>query len=224
MKILIVEDNEEILAFVKKGLQYENYLVDGTNNGEDGLNKASSCVYDIIVLDLLLPKLDGKEFVEKFRASGSTTPIIILSAITDSETKTKLLDLGADDYLVKPFSFTELVSRMKAVLRRSSSVPKKEVIQIEDLLIDPTSREVTRNGIKIDLRRKEFELLSFMARHPGEVLNQATLLEKVWDFNGDASTNTLGSHISSLRNKIDGGKKQKLIHTIHGVGYKLAAF
>jgi len=223
MKALIVEDNEEIVSFVKKGLQFENFLVDSAEDGQVGLNKILANAYDILIVDLLLPKIDGVELLKSIRESGINTPAIILTAIHDSETKVKVLNLGADDYLEKPFSFTELLARIKAILRRAKTVPKNEVYQLDDLIVDPSTREVRRAGTNIKLRRKEFDLLEYLIRHKGEVINQTVIMEKVWDFNSNALSNTVGAHISSLRHKIDSDYKNKLIKTIHGVGYKISA-
>lgn len=221
MKALIIEDNQEIVSFLRKGLQYENFLVDHAADGEIGLQKALNNSYDIVILDLLLPKLDGADFLRQFRKKNNHTPVIILTAIQDHETKIKLLDLGADDYLGKPFSFSELSARIRAILRRSKNFTKKEIIKIGDLMVNPITREVARNGRNIKLRKKEFALLEFLLNRPAEVVNQTMILEQVWDFNSKAHSNTVGTHISSLRRKVDKGYKKKLIHTIHGVGYKL---
>lgn len=223
MKALIVEDNEEIVSFVKKGLQFENFLVDAAEDGKVALSKIQTNSYDILIIDLLLPKIDGVELLKTIRESGVNTPAIVLTAIHDGETKVKVLNLGADDYLEKPFSFTELLARIKAILRRAKTVPKNEVYQLDDLVVDPSTRETRRAGKLLKLRRKEFDLLEYLIRHKGEVINQTVIMEKVWDFNSNALSNTVGAHISSLRRKIDGSARNKLIKTIHGVGYKISA-
>lgn len=222
MKALIIEDNTDIISFLRRGLQYENFLVDTAIDGETGLEKALNNHYDILIVDLLLPKLDGADFLRAFRKKDSSTPVIILTAIRDDETSIKLLDLGADDYLRKPFSFGELTARMRAILRRTKGLRKKEVVMVDDLIVDPFTREVSRGGKNIKLRKKEFALLEFLINHQNEVVSHATILEDVWDFNSDAMSNTVGSHVSSLRRKIDRGHKKNLIHTVHGVGYKFS--
>ncbi|MBU1953684.1 response regulator transcription factor [Patescibacteria group bacterium] len=202
-----------------KGLQYEGCLVDTAEDGETGLQKALTGGFDVVVADLLLPKKDGMEFVKEFRAQNKETPIIILSAIRDQDTKVKLLDLGADDYMEKPFSFGELLARIRVILRRVKCIEHTEIMQIGDLFVNPLTREVKRNGKFIKLRKKEFALLSYLISHQEEVLNHAIILENVWDFNAKAFSNTVGAHISSLRGKIDKDHKRKLIKTVHGVGY-----
>ena len=221
MKVLIIEDNEEISSFLKVGLQYENFVVDIAADAIVGLEKATANDFDIYIIDLLLPHKDGKELLQILRKKGDTTPAIFLTAITDHETKIAILNSGADDYLQKPFSFNELVARIKAVLRRTRPIGDKEPLFIDDLSINPLSREVKRSGTIIPLRKREFDLLYFMASHQGEVLNPSQILEQVWDYNSFATTNTVGAHISNLRRKIDNESRNKLIHTIHGVGYKL---
>ncbi len=225
MKAFIIEDSLEIQAFIQKGLQYEGFIVDTAEDGVTGLKKALSNSYDIIVIDLLLPKMDGLEFLQDFRKKNITTPVLFLSAVHSEETKVKLLNLGADDYVEKPFSFNELMARIRALLRRSQGLSrgKKEVLEVGDLVLDPVTRTVTRNGVSIHLRRKEFALLEYLITHEGEVLNPTVILEHVWDFNSKALSNTVGAHISSLRQKVDKGFEKKLIHTVHGVGYKFMA-
>lgn len=221
MKLLLVEDNEEIVAFLKKGFQFENFLVDVALDGVIGLEKSLSNCYDIIIIDLLLPKMDGMEMLRVMREKGIKTPSIILTAIQDSDSKTKLLNIGADDYLQKPFSFVELLARINAILRRSKNIQHQEIYKVEDMVVNTLTKQVTRNGKVIKLRRKEFALLTYLLAHQGEVINQAMILEEVWDFNSNAFSNTVGTHISSLRQKIDKGFKHKLIQTVHGIGYRI---
>lgn len=222
MKVLVIEDHDDIAAFIKKGLQYERFLVDVASDGESALEKVKQNEYDIFIVDLLLPKIDGMEFLRLVREKGNNTPALVLTAIQDPETRIKLLNLGADDYLEKPFSFNELVARIHAILRRSRGVPKKSVLQVGDLVLNTSNREVIRGGKKIILRNKEFSLLEYFMSHVGEVVNRTTLLEKVWDFNATVSSNTIETHISMLRQKVDGGFKNKLIKTYHGVGYTIS--
>jgi|WetSurMetagenome_2_1015567.scaffolds.fasta_scaffold530530_1 two-component system, OmpR family, response regulator len=222
MKVLIIEDNREIATFIGKGLQFENFLVDYAEDGIGALEKISQNIYDILIVDLLLPKMDGMEFLKKIRDEGVPTPVIVLSAILDSDTKVKILNMGADDYMQKPFSFSELRARIRAVLRRTKSHSKSDILQVGDLQLDVSHREVTRRGKSIRLRKKEFDLLEYLARHQGEVVSQTVIIESVWDFNAGSVSNTLGSHVSSLRKKIDEPFPRKMLKTIHGVGYKLS--
>jgi DNA-binding response OmpR family regulator len=222
MKALVIEDNQEILSFLKNGLQYENFLVDAASDGEMALQKALNNNYDVFIVDLLLPKIDGMQFIEKMRTKGNTTPAIVLTAIKDPETKIKLLNMGADDFIEKPFSFNELLARIRTVLRRVKPQVKLEIYKMDNLIVNPMTREVTRGGKNIILTKKEFSLLEYLISHPNEAINQAVLLEKVWDFNKSAFSNTLGTHVSSLRRKIDKEFKKKLIKTVHGIGYKIS--
>lgn len=222
MKILLIEDHADVSTFLKKGLQYENFLVDLAVDGETALKKVETHKYDIIILDLLLPKVDGLEFLEEIRKQGNTTPVLILTAIHDVDTKVKLLNLGADDYLEKPFSFNELLARVQSILRRSKDTPKKKILRVSDLVLNPSTREVLRGGKSLKLRNKEFSLLEYLMNHEGEVISRTILMEQVWDINADVFSNTVETHISSLRRKVDEGQKQELIKTIHGVGYKIS--
>ena len=221
MKALVIEDHEDIVTFIRKGLQYEQFIVDTAMDGEIAVEKALNNTYDIFIVDLLLPKKDGSEFLQEIRSRGDNTPALILTAIQDPETKVKLLNIGADDYLEKPFSFNELIARIQAILRRVRGVPKRSVLQVSDLILNPLTREVSRGETSIVLRNKEFSLLEYLMEHVGEVVHRTALLEKVWDFNANVFSNTIETHIASLRQKIDGGYKKKLLKTIHGVGYKI---
>lgn len=223
MKILITEDNPEILFFLKKGLQHESHLVDTADSGEEAWPKLLENNYDLIMLDLLLPGMSGLELLEKIRGHNITTPLIILSAIPDSETKVKLLRAGADDYIEKPFSFSEILARIQAIFKRHNpSSPEKTIIlKTEDLLLNPITREVYRGERRIPLRKKEFALLEYLMQHSGEAINQSVLFQQVWGFKSSVNSNTLNSHISSLRKKVDGISTTKLIQTVHGFGYKL---
>lgn len=196
-------------------------MVDSAEDGESGLEKAILNNYDIIILDLLLPKMDGAELIKKLREKKRDTPIIVVTAINDQENKIRLLNIGADDYIEKPFSFMELIARIRVILRRIRNAGIAEVIKVNDLVINPISREVRRNGKLIELRNKEFMLLEYLVQHCGEAVNHAVLLENVWDFNSSSLSNTVGTHISNLRKKVDRGFKKKLIQTVHGFGYKI---
>lgn len=222
MKLLLVEDEQEIANFLIRGLKYEGYKVNHILNGKEALDTILKENYNIIILDLLLPGMNGQDILKKIRAQKILTPVIVLTCIDDMETKSKLLSTGADDYLVKPFSFSELIARVKAVLRRTkNNVQPAETLVAGDLQLSPAMRMVTRKGKQIRLRLKEYALLEFLMRNPDQVVTRNTLLENIWDYNARLFSNTIDSHISSLRRKINNGFKEKLIETIHGVGYIL---
>lgn len=221
MKILIVEDHADVASLLKRGLEYERFTVDMAEDGQEALEMLRQISYELVILDLMLPKVDGIEVLEKVRSQGNNTPILVLTAVADQDTKVKLLHAGADDYLEKPFLFNELLARVHAIIRRSTQAPKKQVLQVGELLLNPATREVFRGKEKIVLRKKEFMLLEYLMRYPGEVISRTDLLEHVWDFNSDVFSNTIETHIVSLRSKLDKGHKHKLVETVHGVGYKL---
>lgn len=222
MKILVIEDELEIANFLMRGLKYERYQVELVTDGKEGLDRILNEYFDMVILDLLLPSMGGEEVLKQVRAHRITTPIIILTAIEDVENKTKLLNAGADDYLAKPFSFVELAARIKSVLRRthSQSQPSEE-LKVGDLKLIPSMRRVMRGNKIIKLRLKEYSLLEYLMAHTNEVISRSRLMEKVWDYNADLFSNTVDSHISLLRRKINKDFKNKLIETIHGVGYIL---
>jgi DNA-binding response OmpR family regulator len=222
MKLLLVEDESEIANFLIRGLKYEGYKVEHLTDGKEAYSRILQNHFDIIVLDLRLPNMNGEEILKKARAQKITTPVIVLTAIDDTEVKTKLLNAGADDYLAKPFSFVELIARIKAILRRSGSrVENVEEVTVGDLKLTPSMHMVTRGGKKIKLRLKEYALLEYLMRNPNKIVTRNTLLENVWDYNARIFSNTIDSHVSSLRKKVNEGFKEKLIETIHGVGYIL---
>lgn len=220
MRILVIEDEEEIASFVKKGLIAENFAVDCAFDGEEGLKRAHINEYDLVVLDIKLPKKDGLEVCRQLRRSGKTFPIIILSVKDDMHTKVDALNTGADDYLTKPFSFEELLARIRALLRREKKVigPK---LKLADLEIDVLSHTVTRANKPVKLNKKEFSLLEYFMRNIGITLTRAMILEHVWDMNIDPFTNTVDVHVRFLREKIDKNHGRKLLHTVHGYGYKM---
>lgn len=220
MKVLVVEDEEKIGDFIHKGLKAEFFVVDRARDGEHGLYLAKLNDYDIIILDNMLPKKSGIEVCKELRAFGKKTPILILSVKTETAQKVTLLDAGADDYLMKPFSFEELLARMRALLRRSPHLDE-EVIQIDNLVVDTRRHTVTRAGKDIYLTRKEFMLLHYLLRSRGVVLSRGMIMEHVWDMNADPFSNTIESHILSLRKKLNFGKNKDLIKTIPGRGYKI---
>lgn len=223
MRLLIVEDEKEILNFLKPSLEAECFAVDIAEDGEKGAYLARTNDYDIIILDNMLPKKSGSEICQEIRSLGKTVPIIILSALSDVNKKVELLNIGADDYLTKPFSFQELVARIKTLLRRPAPI-KSDILQIDDLSLDLRKNSVTRGEEEIKLTRKEFMLLEYLLRNPGLVLSRSMIMEHVWDMNADPFSNTIEAHILSLRKKIKTKNSQKeLIHTIPGRGYKVDA-
>ncbi|MBI4811972.1 response regulator transcription factor [Candidatus Falkowbacteria bacterium] len=219
MRILVVEDEKEIASFIKKGFEAEHFSVDVADDGENGLWLGKTNDYDIVILDIKLPLQDGVGICRQLRLDGKKMPIIMLSVKDDVETKVQALDLGADDYLTKPFSFEELLARVRALLRREKAV-RGDILRIADLVLDVKAHLVTRANKKIDLSRKEFALLEYLMRNPGTVLTRTMILEHVWDMNVDLFSNTVDVHIRYLRQKIDKGRGRKIIHTVHGYGYK----
>ncbi len=220
MRILIVEDERKASAYLSKGLSEHDFVVDAAYDGLDGLHKARTESYDLIILDVMLPGRDGWSILRELRASGQATPVLFLTARDAVADRVKGLELGADDYLVKPFAFSELLARVRSVLRRGSS-RQPEVIEVADLEIDVPRHRVTRAGKRIDLSPKEFSLLSLFARRAGEVLSRTLIAEQVWDMNFDSDTNVVDVHVGRLRSKIDDPFERKLIRTVRGVGYVL---
>jgi len=222
MKILLIEDELELANFLLRGLKKEGYDVDHLDNGENIMDHLEKNKYEVLILDLILPKVGGEEILRSIRMSRNIMPVIALTAVDDVETKTKILNMGADDYLVKPFSFVELVARIKSVLRRSQgSTQQTQQLKVGDLVLDPDMRMVTRADKPIKLRLKEYVLLEFFMQNADRVVDRNTLIEKIWDYNARLYSNTVDSHISSLRKKINTGFDQKHIETVHGVGYIL---
>ena len=221
MKVLLVEDDRSISGFITKGLKEMHYAVDAAFDGEEGLHLALSRPYDMIILDIMLPGIDGWEVLESMRKEKVQTPVIILTAKDAKEDVVKGLELGADDYLVKPFSFAELLSRIKAILRRGRPDTDLSIITVGDLTLDLINRTVRRNETNIELSGKEFMLLEYLMRNGGQILTRTMILERVWGYNFDTGSNIIDVHINHLRNKIDRDREPKLIHTIKGVGYVL---
>lgn len=221
MRVLIVEDEQRLSNTVKKGLVEDGYAVDQAFDGEEGQYLAESESYDVIVLDLMLPKIDGIQVCKNLRSKSIKTPIIMLTARSRLEEKVEGLDAGADDYLTKPFAFEELRSRLQAIIRRSHN-QADSVLQIADLKVDPLKHEVVRSEKKIKLTPKEFAILDYLLRHKDELVSRTQIIEHVWDYNYDNMSNIVDVFITTLRKKIDGGFSLKLIHTIHGVGYKIS--
>lgn len=220
MKLLIVEDERKTREYLQQGLSEAGFSVDMSASGDDGLHLADSHTYDLIILDIMLPGLNGFEFLKALRQQGLTTPVLLLSARDLVEDRVKGLELGADDYLVKPFSFAELLARVRTILRRGRALEKNEV-QLADLQVDFLKRRVTRSGQRIDLTAKEFALLALLLRRQSEVLPRSLIASQVWDMNFDSDTNVVEVAIRRLRSKIDDNWDAKLIKTVRGIGYVL---
>ncbi len=218
MKILIIEDEEKTRNYLIRGLSEQGYVVDFAVNGEDGLFFAKEYHYDLLILDVMLPKLDGWQVAELYRQHDEQTPILFLTAKDEVHDRIKGFSLGADDYLIKPFSFLELLARVKSLLKRGQIKPIICII-IADLVIDIQTQKVKRNNQYINLTQKEFTLLSLLARNQGMPLSRTQISEQVWDMNFDSDTNVVDVAIRRLRKKIDENHNNKLIHTIRGVGY-----
>lgn len=222
-KILVVEDDEATAGFIKRGLDEHGYTVDHADNGRDGLFLATSGDYDAIVLDRMLPQMDGMAVLAALRAADMNTPVIILSALGTADDRVDGLEAGSDDYLSKPFAFAELLARLKLAIRKAGADSSGAVTQLRcgDLEMDLLSRKVKRAGKTVDLQPREFRLLEFLLRHEGQVVTRTMLLEGVWDFHFDPGTNVIDVHISRLRKKIDEGHDTILLHTVRGAGYRL---
>ncbi len=220
MRILLIDDSQEIIDFLKVGLKPEGFIVDTAEDGDNGSFLARTNDYDLILLDYLLPKKDGLEVCNEIRRDGKAIPILVLSARDETEIKISFLNAGADDYLIKPFAFSELLARIKALLRRPREM-EKDILRIDNLSIDINSYSVKRGSAKIYLTRREFSLLEYLMKNRGKVLSRGMIMEHVWDMETDIFSNTIETHILNLRRKIDIPGKKKLIHTIQGRGYKL---
>jgi DNA-binding response OmpR family regulator len=220
MTILVVEDERKITRFIQRGLEMEHYTVDVAYDGEEALNKLNVNDYDLIILDLMLPKKDGIEVCKEVRDKKIDAPIIMLTARDTIEDRIKGLDQGADDYVVKPFAFGELLARIRALLRREKTV-KRSVLQVSDLVLDPATHEVTRAGETIPLTSKEYRLLDYFMRRPGQVCTRTMIGEHIWGYNFIDSSNVIDVSVSNLRKKIDGNFPLQLIKTVRNVGYKI---
>lgn len=219
MRILLVEDDKGIARFVKRGFLENTFSVDLASGGEEGLHLALQRSYDLIILDILLPEMDGIEVLKRLRTLAIQTPVIFLTAKDAEEDIVRGLNVGADDYLTKPFSFNELLARVHALLRRGKGVSLPTRLQMADLILDVEGHRVFRGREKIDLTPKEYAVLEFFMRHPGEIITRTMINEKVWDYHFDTSTNIVEVHMSHLRNKIDKNFEPRLLHTVKGVGY-----
>jgi two-component system copper resistance phosphate regulon response regulator CusR len=220
MRILIIEDEKKTASFLHKGLSESGYVVDTSGDGDEGLLLALDINYDLIILDVMLPERDGWSILSALRQAGKLMPILFLTARDTVSDRVKGLELGADDYLIKPFAFSELLARVRLLLRRAPA-RHNEILQIADLEIVPGRQRATRNGSRLELTSKEFALLSLLMRRTGEVLSRTLIAEQVWDINFDSDTNVIDVAIRRLRSKVDDPFKQKLIHTVRGVGYVL---
>lgn len=218
MRILIVEDEKKVASFVKKGLQEEGYAVDAAFDGEEGLAMATDAPYDLVILDIYLPKLDGLAALRRLRERRVSTPVLLLTVRATIEDKVLGLDSGADDYLTKPFAFQELLARVRALLRRHAEA-NTAVLQVADLVLDPVRRVVTRGTRRIELSLKEFALLEYFMRNTERVLTRTMIVEHVWNYDFDSETNVVDVYVNYLRKKVDAGQDQKLIHTVRGSGY-----
>jgi two-component system, OmpR family, response regulator len=218
MHLLVIEDDVDTGTFIKNGLLQSGHTVDLADNGKDGLYLATTGSFDLIVLDRMLPSVDGLTIIRTLRASNSQVPIVVLSALGEIDHRVAGLKAGADDYLVKPFAFSELEARVDALLRRISP---EASLNIGDLEMNLITRRVSRGGKSIELQPREFRLLEHLMRHAGQVVTRTMLLEHVWDYHFDPQTNVIDVHVSRLRSKIDKGFEEQLLHTIRGAGYKL---
>ncbi|MGZ3771413.1 MAG: heavy metal response regulator transcription factor [Bdellovibrio sp.] len=220
MKLLIVEDQDTMAQYLKKGLTEGGYIVDLVHNGEDGFLAATSRTYDLLIVDGLLPKMDGWSLVKKLRDCHVQIPILFLSARDEVSDRVKGLELGADCYLVKPFAFTELLAQVRSLLRRKNQAATDK-LQIEDLVLDLAQHKAFRGGKKLDLTAKEFSLLALLMRRRGDILSRTVIVEQIWDMNFDSDTNVVDVHIRRLRGKVDDPFPKKLIQTVRGLGYTI---
>lgn len=223
MRILLIEDDKKIAGFIEKGLRESGFVVDVCNDGPSGLSRGLDSVYDAAVVDIMLPGMDGLQVIEKMRDEDINTPVLILSARQSVDDRIQGLQRGGDDYMIKPFSFSELLARVQALIRRDKKSTQPMVLQAGNLEMDLLKHEVKRAGEKIDLPAKEYALLELMLRNSGTVLSKTTILEKVYEYNFDPQTNVVDVLVCRLRNKVDKDFDQKMIQTVRGVGYVLRA-
>lgn len=223
MRILVVEDDRDAASWLVKGLREAGHVADHAANGEDGLTLAREGVHDVLIIDRMLPRLDGLALIQKLKEEGVGTPVLILSALADVDEKVKGLRAGGDDYLGKPYSFAELLARVEGLARRKSAEPLKTKLNVLDLEMDLLARTVTRQGKSIALQPREFKLLEYLLRNAGHVVTRTMLLENVWDYHFDPQTNVIDVHISRLRTKIDKGFEEPMLQTVRGAGYMIRA-
>jgi len=215
----LVEDDIKIASFIVKGLKEAGFAVDHSNDGEDGLHLAVTEAYDALIIDLMLPKLDGLTLIENLRSRHINTPVIILSAKRSVDDRVKGLEKGGDDYLTKPFAFSELLARLQALIRRSGGITEPTKLKVGDLSLDLLTREVIRAGENIELQPREFALLEYLMRNAGRIVSRTMIMEHVWNYNFDPQTNVVEARMTRLRDKIDRSFDKKMIHTVRGVGY-----
>jgi two-component system OmpR family response regulator len=218
VKILLIEDDQQTADYIAKGLREHGHVIDRADNGRDGLYLATGERYDVMIVDRNLPKMDGLSLVKAARTSGTTTPALFLTTMSGVDDRVEGLEAGADDYLVKPFAFAELLARVSALARRPP-IAAMTSLKVGDLEVDLLSRNVTRGGKRIELLAQELKILEYLMRHAGEIVTRTMLLEKIWDFHFDPKTNIVETHISRLRAKIDRGFDKPLLHTVRGAGY-----
>ena len=221
MKILLVEDDKEAAAYLRRALSEAGHTMDHAATGREGLMLAAGEPYDVIVLDRMLPQLDGLAILRTIRSAGVKTPVLLLTALGGIDDRVEGLEAGGDDYLVKPFAFAEFLARVNALARRPPPQEMVSALQVADLRLDLLKRSVTRGGQRIDLQPREFQLLEHLMRNAGRVVTRTMLLESIWEFHFDPKTNIVETHISRLRSKVDRGQPQELIHTVRGAGYCL---
>ncbi|HEX9444441.1 MAG TPA: response regulator transcription factor [Candidatus Binatia bacterium] len=221
MRVLIAEDDEKIASFIAKGLKQAGFAVDHSADGEEGLYLATAHPYDVAVIDIMLPKLDGLSLIERLRRQKIDIPVIILSAKRSVDDRVKGLHAGSDDYMTKPFAFSELLARVQALIRRASKITEPARLSAGDLSVDLLTREVVRAGRKIELQPREFALLEYLMHHAGKVVSKSMIMEHVWSYDFDPQTNVVDVLVCRLRNKVDRDFEKKMIHTQRGVGYAL---
>jgi two-component system OmpR family response regulator len=222
MRLLVIEDEPKMLGLLRRGLSEDGYAVDAYRTGTDGLWAATENPYDLVVLDLMLPDLDGFEVCRRLRAADRWAPVLMLTARDAVRDRVAGLDVGADDYLTKPFSFSELLARIRALLRRGAA-QRPSILRVDDLALDPAMHHVSRSGTPITLTAKEFALLEYFMRRPGEVLSRACLIEHVWDYGFETDSNVVDVYVRYLREKVDRPFRRDTIETVRGVGYRLRA-
>lgn len=221
MRILVIEDDRDAAAWLVKGLKESGHLADAAYDGEQGLALAREDVHDVLIVDRMLPKLDGLSIIRTIRAEGLSTPVLILSALSDVDERVRGLRAGGDDYLAKPYAFSELLARVEGLSRRNAGGPQETRLKACDLELDLLTRQVTRGGKPIPLQPREFKLLEYLMRHAGHIVTRTMLLENVWDYHFDPQTNVIDVHVSRLRAKIDKGFEEPILQTVRGAGYMI---
>jgi len=221
MRVLVIEDDREAGSWLVKGLEESGHVADLATDGEEGLTLAREGVHDVMIVDRMLPKIDGLTIIKTLRGEGLTTPVLILSALSDVDERVRGLRAGGDDYLAKPYAFAELLARVEGMKRRGTELPAETKLRACDLEMDLLSRTVTRGGKPILLQPREFKLLEYLVRHAGHIVTRTMLLENVWDYHFDPQTNVIDVHVSRLRSKIDKGFEEPLLQTVRGAGYMI---